>query len=1006
MTNLFGPDAPRVLNLPAGSPFLIRVARGLIDSLQANQHPGVLADAIIYVPNRRSARALAYALFQANGGKALMLPDIRALGDLESTEPPPSAENRLADLPPIYPPGKRLGELSRLIMAYFNEKKAAIPASTALSSAREMASLLDQAALSGDVDWNGLDELVQDQALARHWEESVEFLHIITRLWPDQLKSARAMDPFARRLAAAEAMAEFWRQSPPTSPVIIAGSTGATPASQVLMRAVLEVPHGLIILPGLDPDISPASATEVRQTPSHPQFTLLRALDRLGISTRNVVQWPGQDPEPAHTARGRLIQEALAPAKETAAWTRRLKTAAGPEPIETFVKRAVEGLDLIAAKDETDEAHLAALLVRQTFETPHQTAALVTPDIGLTRRVSAILKSYGIDCQPSAGRPLSQTDAGSFAILIGAWICDPTHPVRLLAVLRHKLSRFDPDAVNLLDRYILRGPRLWQSPDAFLAHADNILNDPSHSRPGEGVRSQLHRLLEDLSQVLFSVAEMIPASSSQTTEHVLSMIAQASTLIGSGPTPWTGEDGAALSKLFSNMLDMSAPLGLIPTRSIIDLLTQELTRETIRDKDGEGRVAIWSPLEARLQSADHIILAGLNEGVWPSQPPADAFLPRRFRTLVGLSDPDERVGLSAHDFAQLACAPRVTLLYAKRRDDKPAVASRWIWRLRMLVRSALEQTESDRLLAPGCREDPRIWLQALEQTPPPDPDLKIRPEPRPPVHARPKRLSVTRIEALIRDPYAIYCEAVLKLRKLDEPCRMPDARHKGTAIHAALEAFEKDGAHWSADALVNRLEKELADQGISLAELIALRTARERVVRQFLSWHAARAPALSKHSLIESKGSLDISLGAGTFKLTGTADRIDVCADQTLVIYDFKSGIPPSKKQVDSGLAPQMPLLGLIAKDGHFTGLDAPRAISDLAYIRFGTAFEVTPASQSNSAEDLIAQTRTGLHTLLRAFDDPLQPYLSVPRPARIKHASDYDRLSRRDEWQGLETYD
>jgi len=1005
MSNLFEANAPRVLNLPAGSRFLSLLAQGLIESLFSSDAPEELANAIIYVPNRRSARALAYALFKANGEKTLLLPDIRALGDLESSEPPPSAELRLAPLPPILPAGRRLGGLARLVLAYFSNRGTEIPAAAALSAARELASLLDQAALSGDVNWDKLGQIVEDQDLAHHWEDSAKFLEIISTAWPNQLEQAMAMDPFTRRLAAAEALARHWCQSPPKAPVIIAGSTGATPASRVLMQAALQAPRGLIVLPGLDPHISPTREREIRQTPSHPQFTLLRALDTLGLKARDSAVWPGLKMTKLGAARGRLIHEALAPAAETAGWTRRLRAMAETSDIRTFVTQAVQGLDIIAAADEAEEARLSALLLRQIYETPDQTAALVTPDAGLARRVSALLRSYNIHCPPSAGYPLSQTKAGSFALLIGEWLCDPTHPEKLLAVLRHELSQFGEDAVNQLDRHLLRGPRLWRTPQELLARVARLKEFGDRRRPSE-VTTQIEDLLSTLEPVLDNLAAINGPSEFQTAQVILDAITATALQVGKLPSPWIGEDGAALSKLFSELLDMSAPLGPIPVASFIELLTQEMVRVTTHHRDGEGRIAIWGPLEARLQSADHIILAGLNEGIWPAQPAADAFLPRRFRTVIGLSDPDERVGLSAHDFAQLACAPRVSILHAARRDDKPAVASRWVWRLRMLIRGALDKTQADALLAPDPNTDPRMWLSFLKQAPPPDPNLNIRPTPRPPLDARPKKLSVTRIETLIRDPYAIYCESILKLRRLDKPCLVPDARHKGTAIHSALEAFENAGANWPASTLLDRIETELAGQGVSLAEILALRAVREKVVGAFLDWHGNVQKTLAKPPLVESKGELEISLSQGTFKLTGTADRIDFESDQTLAIYDFKSGAPPTEKQVKSGLAPQMPLLGLIAQEGAFEGLKSPLAVSRLAYIRFGSAFEVKELKQPPSPRDLIQETKAGLIKLLTGFENPEQAYLNAPVPERVKYASDYDRLSRRDEWLGLDTYD
>ncbi len=71
-------------------------------------------------------------------------------------------------------------------------------------------------------------------------------------------------------------------------------------------------------------------------------------------------------------------------------------------------------------------------------------------------------------------------------------------------------------------------------------------------------------------------------------------------------------------------------------------------------------------------------------------------------------------------------------------------------------------------------------------------DLKpvSRPEPKPPVDLRPTRLSVTRIETLRRDPYAIYAEHILKLKPLDGLDEDETAQGFGTRMHDVLKQFQ------------------------------------------------------------------------------------------------------------------------------------------------------------------------------------------------------------------------
>ncbi len=538
-------------------------------------------------------------------------------------------------------------------------------------------------------------------------------------------------------------------------------------------------------------------------------------------------------------------------------------------------------------------------------------------------------------------------------------------------------------------------------------HARPVVGPCIHTAT-EPIDRRVQSVMSDLTDLISSAIEAAPC----TGEDWFRCISDVAGRIAHPPAPWSGEDGAALTRLMRDLSELAAPLGVQPPQIWNELLNAEALMVSVYTGSPHPRLAIWGPLEARLQTADRVILAGLNEGIWPAQPPAEAFLPRVFRSQIGLADPDERIGLSAHDFAQLAAAPDVTLLSSQRRDDKPAVASRWLWRLKTLARGALG-AEADTALAPPPESNPAIWLESLEQAPDPVPGFTAEPRPTPPIAARPKKLSVTRIEQLVRDPYAIYCEYVLGLRRLDPLNLPPDVRLRGTAIHKALERFEVESAPNDPDALLALLEEELRRGGEPEADLIALRDRRRDICAQYLNWRTEQSAKLEGHPLTEAYGELRLTIQGESFTLSGTADRIERRKGGGAAILDFKSGKPPSEKQVRAGLSPQMPLQGLIAREGGYEKL-GKADVEALTYLRFGTAFEVREIGEANarakvdaaSIADIVADAENGLIRLLTAFANPVHPYLSAPRPERVAYDSDYSRLARRDEWTGLATYD
>ena len=1003
---VFGGGRPKIWSIPPGADFLRALAKTLAEETGLKDRPDALSEAIIYVPNSRSARALTLALFDAAGEKTILPPDVRTLGDLESEEAPPTAETALAGLPPAMSAARRLGALASLVRAYYAaEYRLDLPPASAIAAARELARLLDQAALSDAVDWTKLDGLVEQADLAAHWHGSVKFLKIITEAWPEWLAANNAMDPFKRRLEAARALAADWAANPPTAPVVIAGSTGATPAGRVLMEAALKLPKGLIVLPGLDTDADGEAWDAIRLSVSHPQNSLIDALDHLHILPGDVGIWPGITERPTSAARRRMIHEALAPADATADWRATLESLADATEStrQTFALNALDGLTVIEAPDEAAEAEAAALLMREALETPGQTAALVTPDAGLARRVSALLKRWNVDVPPSAGVPLGRTPAGSLIGLCATWALDPSEPVALTAAMKHAFVK-DREGLATLERYFLRGPRRWRD---LVGLRDSIdtrhLIEPyaSFKRPEQDEAIVLvDRLIDLFDETDADLSGHADVDGSRAAERIAALAGR----IGEAPLPWAGEDGRKAADLFVSIREISDQLGPMPPRALVELIHAQSAQITVSAGLVEHpRLAIWGPLEARLQSAGRVILAGLNEDVWPHRPSPDAFLPRRFRAELGLNDPEDRLGLSAHDFAQLACAPNVVMLHAARRDDAPAVASRWVWRLKTLAEGALDDQAAD-ALAPQ-KGHPLDWVVAMQghgtNTLPGD----YSAEPKPTRHPKgwPKRLSVTRIDLLQRDPYAMWAENVLGLSTLD-PMNAPlGPAPRGTAIHHALELLEEEGAPKTSEHLMELLEHELARVGEPAEDWAARKAVWQRTVDWYLTWRAGRDTGGAKPKL-EVSGQLEFDIAGYPFTLSANADRIERTAIGELVIVDFKTGSPPTDKEIAAELSQQMPLQALLARAGAYAGIPAA-PVAALEYVAFKAKPDNRLVGLSNALtatpDELADKAEEGLRRLIANYRQPDTSFLSAPRVKFVKYDNGFNRLARRAEWAG-----
>ncbi|MFJ6025329.1 double-strand break repair protein AddB [Brevundimonas sp. NPDC092305] len=982
----FATSAPRWYAVEAHRPFLDDLAEGLLAWL-GDEPPEALSDAVVLLPNRRAARAFIDGLNRHARGRTVLLPQIRPLGDLEEDEPPFAPGELDLDLPPAISPLRRRFELARMIDAHRREPVSPL---IALEMAESLAAFLDSCQIEEVTGTDRIRDLAEAD-MARHWQDSADFLSIAVEAWPQRLTELGLIDPQARRIALLKRLAESWTERPPQHPVFAAGSTGTVPAAAAVLGAVARAPRGAVILPGLDLDLDEAAWGEVGD--QHPQGALKALLTRHGVARADVALWPireTSDQTRAGRGRRRLIAEALKPPLATADWRRAIDAmqASGDDP----VGEGLAGLTVLTGRTEDATAALAALLMREAVETPGQTCALVTPDLDLARRVQARLRRWGLAADSSAGEPLSRSSIGVLmglvANLAGGFGASP-----LLAILKHPTTTLDLEPAafastrDALEQHGLRGPR----PENFDAVRRRLTGA---KRPQPEAENLLTRLEEALSP-------MLSGDEPRSVDVAARALAEAiERLAGEGVAAWRGPEGEAASRLLSGLIEEGAAAEPLDGAAFAELLRRLMDQEVIRTGgDVHPRLRILGAIEARLVRADRMILAGLEEGVWPRGGAIDPFLSRPMRQTLGLPSPERRIGLSAHDFAQAACAPEVVLLHAERRGGQPSVKSRWLWRLDTLVRGAGREL-------PG-RPEAATWaarLDAADPAPPPTLRPARRPAPRPPVEARPKRMSVTRVEEWVRDPYATYARFILKLFEMARPDEAVDARIRGTAIHDALhrfgDAWETDGAAGGVERFADLYMTALLDAGMPQAAL-----ARERVLglnagRWVVEWEAARR-STSRRVLLERSAELAIDIDGEPFVLTAKADRIEV-TDGRLSVIDFKTGSAPTAKQVETGFSSQLPLTAAIACAGGF-GPEGAGEPHELLYVSV-TGREPPARIEDRAGEEGASATTDaamdGLIERVRDYRRLERAYASRTAPAFAQRSvSDYDHLARVAEW-------
>ncbi|MGB5093269.1 MAG: double-strand break repair protein AddB [Parvibaculum sp.] len=995
-------DSLTLYTMPPGAAFLDHLARTLLadPTLRGRFSSETrLEDVTILLPTRRAVRALADAFLRAGDGKAMILPGITPLGDIDEDEllldPVGLAEETL-DLPPAIPPLMRQMRLARLILDYWErDSERGVPDIVrALSLASDLGQFLDMGLTEG-VAFDQLASIVPDE-FARNWQLTIEFLAVLTEQWPRELDMLGMIDQADRRNRLLAGQADRWRATPPCGPVIAAGSTGSIPATARLMNVVARLAQGALVLPGLDLVMDAASwdAIGSPDTASHPQYGLKKLLTSLGASRTDVMIWPGVATETS--PRQRLISEALRPAATTDGWRDILSELA------PLADESINGLSFIEAANEREEAGAIGLLMRHALETPGQTAALVTPDRQLARRVAMELQRWGIAIDDSAGIPLALTPPLVFLRHVADAAAEDFAPIPLLALLKHPLTalgqapaRTRADA-RRLEAALLHGPR----PGPGIAGLRGALAQWREERGGrESEVQSISAFLDRLEQVFAPLIDIMSAREVDLAALLATHVATAERIAASDETSgalvlWSREAGEAARDFLRDLADAIPLMDAAPPRIWPRLVTDLAMARALRPQYGRHpRLAIWSPLEARLQHADITILGGLNEGIWPTDAKIDPWLNRPMRTALGLEPPERRIGLSAHDFVEGACATQVFLTRALKQGGTPTVASRWLLRLTSLLEGL---GKADKVAASAWTDMARI-LDRAEDAP-----VIIKPKPAPPVAWRPDRFSVTEIETLIRDPYAIYARKVLELRVTDPIDADVAAMDRGNIIHKALEDFVRaypdrlpENAHQKLLAHGRRAFAPFLDRpGVAAFWWPRFVS----IVDWFLDFEMSHRTGI-KRSHPEITGSIVITDLQRPVTLCGKADRIDEANDGSLIIIDYKTGQAPSDKQVKLGLAPQLPLEAAMAVRGGFAEF-GPRPVSAVMHLRLKGDGKSDKSSRiDDPAGELAESTYAELVTLLRGYENLTQPYLSRLRPRFQAQIGDYDHLARVREW-------
>ena len=973
-----------------GKIYNVNAENSLVDFLaerffeQYKNTPEKLSEVLFLMPSRRACRNLQEAFVHTNGKNPTILPQIKPLLNTEDEDIFLSnATDIELKINPEVPPFYRQLVFTKMILSAPDKWGIGeISAAQAYALAQNLSYLIDLTD-ENNLDIGNIKNIVKTE-YAEHWQEILKLLSIITFHWPEILEQENLSDGVKRRIEMLREQLKIWQKNPPAQRIIIAGTTAGFPILKELVKTVLGLDYGEVYLYGIDNYLSEDSWQKIDE--NHPQFELKELLDFLELKRSDIL--PADNRE--ITQKQRFVSEVMRPSSTTREWQKIVN--------HKFSDKDFDFLKILSCDDLRQEAYAVSLIMRNTLETPEDTVALVTSDRNLARRVISELKRWNIVADDSSGRPLHLSAIGIYLRLIIDVLEKNFSQVSLLALLKHPFTKcgLPADKYKLMVYHI---EQKWR----------NDKRCESLSSEEEELISKVYQQLSPLQELYFAPSLNF-AQMFETHLRVAETLADTDTKTGD-KLIWRKEDGIAAAKFVAEFLPQSQILGNIQSNDYAKLLTAILAQQTVRVQFGQHpRIKILGPIEARLQNFDITIIGEANESIWPLLPQTDMWMSRPMKKEFGLPLPERSIGICASDFAHLLHAKKVYITRAEKSNGAPTTKSRWLLRMEtVLAANYADLPEKDIKKSYSFIYDKKYteWAKNLERATFAEIEAaKIAPPaPKPPLYARPRKLSAGNFGEWLSNPYTIFAKYILKLYPLDNLDQSYSPADYGNLIHAVLLKFN--------DKYPNNYPpreqalKEMTDIAENLLEELKIppETAAfwHPKIRSAIEWlineeEKIRPSIKFLHNEIE--GQTIWQFPKGDFTVTARADRIEETSDGKINIVDYKTGSVPKNIAVNSGYAPQLSLEAFIARDGGFAEVKKAE-VSSISYWKIS---DKIIKFDGKNLEDTLKNTANRLKTLIQDFDNEQTPYYNRPNPSITGSGKDYDHLSRYLEWSLKDT--
>lgn len=997
-----------IYNISPRYSFLDVLAKYIIET--AKEQNLNIANDLILLPTRRSCRYIKDIFLKLNNNEASLLPTIRSLGDID--------ENGIAILD-YENEGLEVGlpdaissiERNLILSSMVKIKMKDLSDEQTYSLAVDLAHLMDTVEME-ELNFANLKNIVSDE-YSEHWQETLEFLKIVTEEYPKVLTSYNRLNPIARKVKLIEKQIEFWKKYPHKGRIFAGGSTGSLVPIAKMLKTIANMENGFLILPGLDKTISDSDfeilTSDLTLNQNHPQYGLLKLIKGLNLKVSDIPELPlYEDYETSPQSREILSSYIMLSTQMGDSWEI-LRTS------KKFNQDALEGVSEITFDDENEEVLGLAMLLRKSIEEKKKTL-LITPDRKIAKSVSNKLKKWNIVVDDSAGIPASDTITGNYYLLILKMIYDDFSPYSILAVLKHKYTHLGyskkklEEITKLFEIEVLR---LYGN-IKNLEDIEKILNLPSSSlakkfprynskSPKQSPSPEVLNLIKKIKELTDNFSSLMKSKEKYNLYDLLvKHIKLVESFVSSEESNtnnilYSSDLHEQFSLEVRNLLDSLKQLkekgdniDLMTASAYFVFISNYFLSQSLRPTIGTDlNIAIMNSIEARLLPADLYIMAGLNEGTFPSITSDDPWMNRAMKASFGLPLPERKIGLSSHDFVEFFCKKNVIMTHSSKIDKKTTITSRWLSKL-SAIKEICEIKTDDSLSTEVKSWIDNFNIGNVKRYERPSPKLSKE------IRMKPVKFAATEIETFLKDPYEIYAKKFLSLYKQDDINVNNINIEFGNIIHKALDIFIKNN-YQTTEELLSLMERQISPT-MSISQVDFWLPRFKQIADWFVKSYNENKNIIKK-SIVEEQGSFEF---VKDFILEAKADRIDVLKDGTLSIMDYKTGSPPAIDKVKNSEAPQLLIETIIAENNGYKNLPKNSKVSELKYIKLKKDDLGKETSINNicDIEEAVNKLKEDLEKIIKEFRNENTPFYSQPNESKKLSFPNYEHLSRVKEWK------